>query len=234
VRLATDRRLMESFGSAAHRAVARRAVRESLVLLKNQGNRLPLARTLGRIHVAGAAADDLGVQLGGWSITWQGTTGTTTLGTTVLTAIQQLAGRQTRVTYTKDGSGAAGADVAVVVVGEGPYAEFEGDRTDLALTPADLAAIRAVRQAGVPVVVVLLSGRPLIVNDVLDMADAFVAAWLPGTEGLGVVDVLFGDYAPTGRLPVTWPRSIQQLPLNVGDATYDPLFPYGFGLSYAR
>jgi beta-glucosidase len=233
-RLMSDRQLMESFGSAAHRAVARRAVRESLVLLKNQGNRLPLARTLGRIHVAGVAADDLGVQLGGWGITWQGKTGTTTLGTTVLTAIQQLAGRQTRVTYAKDGSGAAGANVAVVVVGEAPYAEFEGDRTDLALTPADLAAIRAVRQAGVPLVVVLLSGRPLIVNEALDMADAFVAAWLPGTEGLGVADVLFGDYAPTGKLPVSWPRSIQQLPVNVGDANYDPLFPYGFGLSYGR
>ena len=232
--LMTDRRLMESFGSAAHRAVARQAVRESLVLLKNQGNRLPLARTLGRIHVAGASADDLGNQMGGWTITWQGKSGTTTTGTTILTAVQQLAGRMTKVTYSKDGSGAAGADIGVVAIGETPYAEFMGDRTDLAISAADLASIRAVKQAGVPVVVVLLSGRPLIINEALDAADAFVAAWLPGSEGLGVADVLFGDHPPTGKLPVSWPRSLQQLPTNVGDASYDPLFPYGFGLTYGQ
>ena len=232
--LMTDRRLMESFGSAAHRAVARQAVRESLVLLKNQGNRLPLARTLGRIHVAGASADDLGNQMGGWTITWQGKSGTTTTGTTILTAVQQLAGRMTKVTYSKDGSGAAGADIGVVAIGETPYAEFMGDRTDLAISAADLASIRAVKQAGVPVVVVLLSGRPLIINEALDAADAFVAAWLPGSEGLGVADVLFGDHPPTGKLPVSWPRSLQQLPTNVGDKSYDPLFPYGFGLTYGQ
>ena len=122
----------------------------------------------------------------------------------------------------------------MVVIGETPYAEFMGDRTDLAIGASDLAAIRAVKQAGVPVVVVLLSGRPLIINEALDAADAFVAAWLPGSEGLGVADVLFGDYRPTGKLPVSWPRSMQQLPINVGDKSYDPLFPYGFGLTYGR
>lgn len=227
-----DRSLMESFGSAAHRAVARQAVRESLVLLKNEKGRLPLARALGRIHVAGRNADDIGNQAGGWTITWQGKSGGTTTGTTILQGLQYLAGQKTKITYSKDGDGAAGADVGIVVVGETPYAEMFGDRTDLSLAKEDVEAIRAVKGAGVPVVVVLVSGRPMIVNEALEMADAFVAAWLPGTEGIGVADVLFGDYKPTGKLPFTWPRSNDQLPINVGDARYDPLFAYGFGLTY--
>jgi beta-glucosidase len=227
-----DRTLMESFGSAAHRAVARQAVRESLVLLKNENGRLPLARTLGRIHVAGKNADDIGNQSGGWTITWQGKSGATTTGTTILEGIQYLAGQKTKITYSKDGSGASGADVGVVVVGETPYAEMFGDRTDLSLSKQDLDTIRTVKQAGVPVVVVLVSGRPVIVTEALEMTDAFVAAWLPGTEGTGVADVLYGDYEPTGKLPFTWPRSNDQLPINVGDAQYDPLFAYGFGLTY--
>jgi beta-glucosidase len=122
----------------------------------------------------------------------------------------------------------------VVVVGETPYAEWFGDRRDLALSKDDQEAIASVKKAGMPVVVVLLSGRPMIINDALPMADAFVAAWLPGTEGQGVADVLFGDYKPTGKLAFTWPRSTAQMPINLGDASYDPLFPYGFGLSYLR
>ena len=120
----------------------------------------------------------------------------------------------------------------VVVVGEDPYAEFEGDRTDLSLSADDKSAIAAAKRTGAPVVVVLLSGRAMIVTDELAQADAFVAAWLPGTEGAGVADVLFGDYRPTGKLPVSWPRSMAQIPINVGDATYDPLFKYGYGLTY--
>lgn len=227
-----DPALLESVGSAAHRAVARRAVRESLVLLKNERGTLPFRPGLKRIHVAGAAADDLGVQCGGWTIQWQGDRGPLTVGTTLRAAIEQSARRGTEVTYSADGSGAAGADVAVVVIGEPPYAEFFGDRRDLDLSAADVELVKKVRATGVPVVVVLLSGRPLIVNDVLSQADAFVAAWLPGTEGLGVADVLFGDHAPTGKLPMSWPKSNAQLPINVGDASYDPLFPYGFGLTY--
>jgi len=230
--LQADRQLQESFGSAEHRAVARRAVRQSLVLLKNDKRTLPLSRTAARIHVAGEAADDLGRQCGGWTITWQGKTGAVTSGTTVLAAIRSAAAGTAEVTFSKDGRGAAGASVGVVVVGEAPYAEWFGDREDLSLSPEDRAAIATVRQAGIPVVVVLLSGRPLVVTDVLPQAEAFVAAWLPGTEGQGVADVLFGDHAPTGRLPFSWPRSTAQLPLNVGDAAYDPLFPYGFGLTY--
>ncbi len=138
----------------------------------------------------------------------------------------------TAVTFSKDGTGAAGADVGLVVVGETPYAEGFGDRTDLGLAKEDLEAIANVKKAGIPVVVVLLSGRPMILGDVLAQSDALVAAWLPGTEGQGVTDVLFGDYKPTGKLPFTWPRSMAQMPINVGDAAYDPLFAYGFGLTY--
>lgn len=227
-----DRAQHRSFGSPEHRAAARRAVRQSLVLLKNERGALPLSRTAKRIHVAGRNADDLGSQCGGWTISWQGESGKPTRGTTILEGLRAAAGSDTRVTYDRDGSGAAGADVAVVVVGETPYAEFLGDRSDLSLAKEDLDAIAAAKKAGVPVVVVVVSGRPLILGDAAGMADALVAAWLPGTEGQGVADVLFGDPKPTGKLPFTWPRSMSQLPINVGDATYDPLFPYGFGLTY--
>jgi len=227
-----DRRLHQSFGSPEHREVARRAVRESLVLLKNDRRALPLSKTARRIHVAGKNADDVGNQCGGWTITWQGKSGEPTKGTTILAGLRSVAGRGTEVTYSKDGTGAAGADVGVVFVGETPYAEMLGDREDLSLAREDLDAIANVRKAGIPVVVVLVSGRPLILGDALGTADAVVAAWLPGSEGAGVADVLFGDYKPTGKLSFSWPRSTAQIPVNVGDATYDPLFPFGFGLTY--
>ena len=227
-----DRGLHRSFGSAEHRAVARRAVRESLVLLKNEKRTLPIAKSAKRIHVAGKNADDLGNQCGGWTIDWQGKSGTPTTGTTVLAALRSSAGPSTEVTFSKDGAGAGGADVGVVVVGEGPYAEFEGDRADLALAREDMEAIANVRKSGIPVVVVIISGRPLILGEALGSADAVVAAWLPGTEGLGVADVLWGDHKPTGKLPITWPRAMAQIPISAGDAKYDPLFPYGFGLTY--
>jgi beta-glucosidase len=158
--------------------------------------------------------------------------GASTTGTTVLAALRAAAGTQTQVTYSKDGSGAAGASVGVVIVGETPYAEFRGDRDDLGLAQEDRDVIERVKKAGIPVVLVVISGRPLILGDALTQADAVVAAWLPGTEGAGVADVLFGDYKPTGKLPLSWPRAMSQIPINVGDATYDPLFAYGFGLSY--
>jgi beta-glucosidase len=201
-----DRSLLEGFGSAAHRSVARQAVRESIVLLKNENKRLPLQRGLKRIHLAGGNADDLGNQCGGWTIDWQGQSGPATIGTTVLSAVRQTA-RHSTVTYSVDGTGAAGADVGIVVVGETPYAEAAGDRRDLSLSEKDISAIRAVKQAGVPVVLVLISGRPMILGAALDLADAVVVAWLPGSEGIGVADVLFGEYKPTGKLPVSWPRS---------------------------
>jgi beta-glucosidase len=229
----TDRRLTATVGSAAHRAVARRAVRESLVLLENDGI-LPLAKSTPRVFVAGKSADDLGNQAGGWTIHWQGASGAIIPGTTLLQAIRDTVAPGTTVTHAADASGLdASYDVAVVVVGERPYAEWFGDRTDgLGLDGEDLAVLEAVRRSGVPAVVVLVSGRPLVVTDQLPHFAAFVAAWLPGSEGQGVADVLFGDFAPTGKLPMSWPRSASQLPLNVGDPSYDPLFPFGFGLSY--
>ena len=206
------------------------------MLLKNERKTLPLKKTAKRIHVAGRGADDMPMQAGGWTVYWQGLRAPNKAeakipGTTILAAIR-AAVPGTNVTYSKDGSGAAGADAVVVVVGEEPYSEFEGDRTELSLVQADKAAIAAARKAGVPVVVVLLSGRPIVVTDELAQSDAFVAAWLPGTEGAGVADVLFGDHKPTGKLPMSWPRTNAQIPINVGDAGYDPLFAYGFGLTY--
>ena len=228
-----DRTLWKKFGSPEHRAVARDAVRQSLVLLKNDHRTLPLAKSAKRIHVGGKSADDLGNQCGGWTITWQGKSGDVTPGgTTVLTAIRRAVSKETKVTFSQDGKGAEGADVGVVVIGEKPYAEMFGDRTDLSLAPEDVAAVENMKSAGIPVVVVLVSGRPLIIGPVLAKADAIIAAWLPGTEGDGVADVLFGAYKPTGKLTFSWPRSMAQVAVHKGDAGYDPLFQYGYGLTY--
>jgi beta-glucosidase len=225
----------DTIGSAEHRAVARQAVRESQVLLINRGDTLPLGSTMASILVAGRAADDLGMQCGGWTISWQGAQGRPTDGTTVLDAIKKAA-PNAAVTYSKTGEASSRADIAVVVIGETPYAEMKGDRTDLSLDPADVAVVTRVKKAGMRVVVVLISGRPLILEPILDDVDALVAAWLPGTEGDGIADVLFGSYNPTGKLSVTWPRSMAQMPINVGvngERPPDALFDYGFGLSYA-
>ena len=231
-RLMADRKLHATFGSAEHRAVARDAVRQSLVLLKNEGKALPLEKGA-RIHVAGRSADDIGNQCGGWTVEWQGKSGpVTTGGTTILQAIRGAVSPASKVTFSLDGSGADGAPVAVAVIGETPYAEMQGDRSDLALDPADVATVKALKKSGARVVVVLVTGRPMILDSILADADAIVAAWLPGTEGAGVADVLFGDYKPTGKLSYSWPRSMAQLPINVGDAKYDPLFPFGYGLTY--
>jgi len=228
-----DRKLWKQFGSPEHRAVARDAVRQSLVLLKNEHGVLPLAKAAKRIHVGGKSADDMGNQCGGWTITWQGQSGTPTPGgTTILQAIKKAASKDTQVTFALDGKGAEGADVGVLVIGEKPYAETAGDRRDLHLAAEDVEAFDNMKAAGIPVVVVLISGRPLIVDKVNDKADAFVAAWLPGTEGDGVADVLFGDYKPSGKLSFSWPRSMEQIGVHVGDANYDPLYKYGYGLSY--
>ena len=227
-----DPDLLAEVGSARHRAVARECVRRSLVLLKNEGQVLPLSRNARRIHVAGRNADDLGNQCGGWSISWQGSSGPITEGTTILEGIRKAAGPGTEVTFSLDGSGAQGAEVGVVVVGELPYAEWHGDRADLGLEPTDLLTIERMGSAGIPLVLVLVSGRPMILGTALDACDAVVAAWLPGTEGEGVADVLFGDVNPTGRLSHSWPRDMSQVPLNEGDPGADPLFPYGYGLSY--
>jgi beta-glucosidase len=222
-----DRSLHKTFGSAEHRAVARQCVRQSLVLLKNENQALPIARNAGRIHVAGKCADDIGNQCGGWTIFWQGKSGDITRGTTILAAIRK---KGPQVTYSRDGSGAAGATIGIAVIGETPYAEFQGDRTALPFDAEDIATVANMKSAGIPVVVVLVSGRPLIVEDVLQRADAFLAAWLPGSEGDGVADVLFGEHKPTGKLSFTWP-SRDATSFERSDPGYKTLFPLGYGLS---
>lgn len=226
----SQRRLTASIGSPEHRRLARQAVRESLVLLKNERHALPIPERA-RVHVGGSKADDLGVQCGGWTVGWMGKRGLVTQGTSILSALRQAL-PAAQVSFSADGSGGDQADVAIAVVGEEPYAEFQGDRQDLGLSSEDARLIERMRRGSRPLVVVLLSGRPLLLGSAFEQADSLVAAWLPGTEGQGVADVLLGVYAPTGQLPHSWPRSMAQLPINVGDASYDPLFPYGFGLRY--
>jgi len=226
-----DPALTAAIGSAAHRQVARQCVRESLVLLKNENHALPLSKTIKHLVVVGGAADDLGVQCGGWTITWQGHAGeVTTGGTTILAAIRRTVSPETQVTYSPDASGITNADAVVAVVGELPYAEGKGNATELQLDPGDVALVERAKASGTPVITILLSGRPLIPGSALDNSDAFVAAWLPGTEGQGVADVLFGDSKPTGKLPREWPRQGDQAAAN--DLTGEPLFPIGFGLTY--
>jgi beta-glucosidase len=229
----TDRSFTPTVGNAAHRALARQAVRESLVLLKNAGNILPIAAANNKIFVAGKNADNIGFQSGGWTISWQGSSGNTTTGTTIRQGIRNTAQASTTVTFSQNGSGIDGSyRVAIAVVGETPYAEGAGDRTgSMSLDSTDLATINTLRNAGVPVVVVLVSGRPLDIAAQLPNWNAAVAAWLPGTEGQGVADILFGVAQPTGKLPMTWMNSVSQQPINDGDGQ-TPLFPFGFGLSY--
>jgi len=224
----SDQSLLSYVGSKDHREVAREAVRKSMVLLKNKNNILPIPKSGKTIIVAGKGADDVGMQSGGWTISWQGGMGQTTNGTTILDAIKSAVDPGTVVEYTPDGTSFTG-DLAVVVVGEKPYAEMIGDRKDLKLDNEDLEVIKRFTDNDIPVVVVLLSGRPMIVTDEIGKWDGFIAAWLPGTEGTGVADVLFGDYKPTGKLSFSWPKSMNQFPIDPND---DHLFSFGFGLTY--
>ncbi|MFW6098115.1 MAG: glycoside hydrolase family 3 protein [Chloroflexota bacterium] len=228
-----DETLLEEIGSPAHRDVARQAVRRSLVLLKNEGQVLPLARDIPVILIGGQAADDIGLQCGGWTIEWMGRSGSTTAGASLLEAIKKMVSPGTEVVYHPQGrfAEAVTAEVGLVVLAEEPYAEGEGDRAALHLTDEDLVLLARMRQRCKRLVVILFCGRPLIITDQIAEWDAFVAAWLPGTEGEGMTDVLFGDYPFTGRLPYAWPRTMEQVPrrsLEGSDAP--PLFPYGAGL----
>ncbi len=230
-----DRTNTAAVGSAENRTVARQAAAESQVLLKNEDDTLPLTASE-TVYVAGSSADDLGRQLGGWSISWQGGTGDITTGTTIGDAL--VAASPGKVTL---GTGTAAPtsnyDVGVVVVGEKAYAEGVGDvgnpaspTISLELSATDKATIDNVRTKVDKLVVLVVSGRPQVVTDQLGTIDALVASWLPGTEGEGVADVVFGKEPFTGRLPVTWPASSSQVPINVGDADYTPAYPYGWGL----
>ncbi len=232
-------------GAPAHRAVARQAVRESLVLLKNQNGLLPLSPKQ-RILVAGDGADDVGKQAGGWTLNWQGT-GTTRKDFPNADTIYEGIARQAsaaggEAVLSVDGRYAVKPDVAVVVFGEDPYAEFQGDRPTLAYKPGnetDLALLKRLKADGIPVVAVFLSGRPLWVNREINAANAFVAAWLPGSEGAGIADVLLRgsdgrvQHDFKGKLSFSWPRTATQYANNVGQKGYDPLFAFGFGLTYA-
>jgi beta-glucosidase len=244
----TDRRYISQVGSPAHHALARRAASESQVLLKNDKQTLPVqGRT--PVYVAGSNADNIGNQAGGWTLTWQGGSTNKIPGTTILDGIRQDA--RGDVTYSQNASAPIPSNATgIVVVGETPYAEGFGDVfgpqwgfdpgdqgvlrpvKDMQLSTADRAAVDTVCAAVKRCVMVVVSGRPLIIDPALQAeTDAIVAAWLPGSEGTGVADDLFGQRPYTGRLPVSWPRTVAQEPINVGDRNYDPLYPYGYGLT---
>lgn len=210
-------------GSDAHRLLARQAVRESVVLLKNEASILPLSSSLSHIHVIGTGADDIGFQSGGWTIEWQGQRGNITKGTTILEAIQQELSADTRLTFGTNEDDIQAASLVIAVVGENPYAEYEGDVLKPSLSEEDITNLELLTRFDKDVVVLMISGRPLLVHDYLQDWSAFLAAWLPGTEAAGITDILFGHYFPTGKLSVDWPSDYLQ---------QDSLFPFGFGLSY--
>ncbi|XP_038722945.1 periplasmic beta-glucosidase-like [Tripterygium wilfordii] len=233
-----DRELLDTVGCKAHRDLAREAVRKSLVLLKNGKDKnkplLPLDKKAKRILVAGRHADDLGYQCGGWTMTKYGTSGRITIGTTILEAIKEAVADRTEVIYEPDPSPATfdGKEFsyAIAVVGEPAYAESKGYNTELTIPFNGIDIINLVCD-NVPTLVVLISGRPLVLEtNLLEKMDALVAAWLPGSEGRGITDVVFGDYEFQGLLPVTWLKKAEQLPMNYGHQSYDPLFPLGYGL----
>jgi beta-glucosidase len=231
------------------RVLARQAVSESLVLLKNNDSLLPLARNQ-RILVVGKSADNMSNQVGGWSLTWQGNENVNSdfiTGDTILAGIKEMAGdAQVLYSATARGVDLSKFDAVIAVIGETPYAETKGDilapssLLHSGRYPEDLAVLQAVSGKGKPVIIVLLSGRPLFTNDLMNLSDAFVAAWLPGTEGKGVSDVLFRatdgkvnqDFK--GTLSFSWPKSACQAVVNAGDAGYAPQFALGYGLNYAK
>lgn len=231
--------LVASIGCRSHRDVARQAVRESLVLLKNQNGVLPIAKK-SKVVVVGEFANNAGLQSGGWTVNWQGTTENYKGATTILEGFKKYSAGE--IIYDAEGIGDQEGDVAVIVVGEQPYAEFFGDighelsTCQLTLSEKHQRYIETYQQKGMKVVVILISGRALVVTEQLEQADAFVAAWLPGSEGDGIAEVLFGDYNFKGRLPHSWPKSTEDCNGKYGPNFWDnslkPLFPLGYGLTY--
>ena len=243
-----DTKYQATIRSREHLELAREAVRESLVLLKNENNGLPLSKDVPIIFVAGEGANDIGLQSGGWTLEWQGKTGNDNEGTTILSGIRAVANADTQIEFNRDGDFSEFknedgspliADVGIVVLAERPYAEGVGDAADISLTKAELELIENTRERSGSVVVILLSGRPRVITDGLLLAESWVAAWLPGTEGGGIADVLFGDYPFTGKTAYSWPRSNEQLPININNLKDKtgcdaPLFPFGYGLTYGE
>jgi beta-glucosidase len=240
-----DTKYQATIRSREHLELARQAVRESLVLLTNIDNILPLSKDTPVIFVAGQGANDIGMQSGGWTLEWQGKTGNDNEGTTILSGIKAAVNSGTRVEYNREADfsefkDADGnpllAEVGIVVFAEKPYTEGVGDTEDISLNKKEVQLLQAMQKQSESIVVILLSGRPRVITEQLSMADAWVAAWLPGTEGGGVSDVLFGDYPFTGKTAYSWPRSNEQLPINANNAAEKtgcdaPLFPFGYGLS---
>lgn len=237
-------------GHADHRAVAREAVRKSLVLLKNNKKVLPISADA-KILVAGDGADNIGKQSGGWTISWQGTGNSNQDfpgATSILDGIEQAISDQGEMHYDLEGnwdqdsfSDGSSPDVAIVIYGEDPYAEWHGDIANIEYQygqKSDLVTLQKLQEQSIPVVSVFISGRPLWTNKELNASDAFIAAWLPGTEGSGIADVVIAkqgsgiNYDFQGKLSFSWPKSVDQAVLNVGQANYDPLFAYGYGLNY--
>ncbi|KAM1469369.1 hypothetical protein ACFX1Q_040006 [Malus domestica] len=236
-----DLSLVNELGSQAHRDLAREAVRKSLVLLKNGKSKnntdpvIPLPEKVSKILVAGSHADNLGYQCGGWTMAWQGFSGNNyTSGTTILGAINSTVDSSTEVIYRENPDGnfvkSNNFAYAIVVVGEHPYAETLGDSTNLTMAEPGPSVISNVCES-VKCIVILITGRPIVIEPYISSIDALVAAWLPGSEGQGITDVLFGDHGFSGKLARTWFRTVDQLPMNVGDSHYDPLFPLGHGLA---
>lgn len=226
-----SREYLPLVGSDSHREVGKEAVRKSAVILKKNDNVLPLPKSNAKILVVGRHANDIGLQCGGWTIQWQGGVGEITTGTTILEGLQSISSNN-EIIFSEDGSySGEDPEYIISVIGEEPYAEGSGDREDLNLSSGDISLIRSLREKGVPIITVLISGRPMIINPVLHMSDVFIAAWLPGTEGSGIADILFGDFSPQGLLSFSWPKDMEQLPINFGDSDYMPLFPYGFGIT---
>jgi beta-glucosidase len=241
-----DTKYQRTVRSREHLELARQAVRESLVLLKNEKDTLPLSKDIPVIFIAGEGGNDIGLQSGGWTLEWQGKPGDDNEGTTILSGIRGAAGPGTRVEYNRDGdfsefkdaeSNPLVADVGIVVLAEKPYAEGLGDSMDISLTEEETELLLRMREQSNSVVVILISGRPRVITEQLPLAEAWVAAWLPGTEGGGIADVLFGEYPFTGKLSYSWPRSNEQLPININNSAEKtgcdaPLFPFGYGLKY--